>query len=227
MINFAIILAGGKSKRMKRIEKIFFKIKGKPLIWYTLKIFENHPQIHKIVLVSRKSNFNKVFNLIKKYKIHKIAKVVKEGRTRQDSAFNGLKYLEELGAKPKDLVLFHNGCNPLVSALEISKVIRAAKIYGAALVGQPCKDTLKRVNKNRLVSATIDRSNIYLAQTPQVIEYSLAKKGFKKAFSKNFQGTDDISLIERLGKKIKMVPCSYQNLKVTIKEDLEIIKDLL
>lgn len=223
-MNIAIILAAGNSKRMIGIDKIFFKIKRKPLIFYTIRVFEKHPEIKKIVLVVKRSDFKKFFSLIRNYKIKKVLTIIEGGKERQDSAFNGLKILEKFGAKAGDLILFHNGANPLVSQNEISAVIKAARKYQAALLGQPAKDTIKEINKDGILVKTIDRKKIFLAQTPQVIEYNLAKLAFEKASKENFRGTDDVSLVERLGRKVKTVPCSSKNLKVTTREDLEIVK---
>ncbi|MFC1629721.1 2-C-methyl-D-erythritol 4-phosphate cytidylyltransferase [Patescibacteria group bacterium] len=223
-MNVAIILAGGKSKRMKKIDKIFHKIKGNPLIFYTIKVFETHPKINEIVVVIKKGSFEKLDSLIKKYKFKKIIKIVKGGKTRQESAFNGLKSLNN---KKGDLILFHNGANPLISQKEISDVIGAAKKYGAALVGQMAKDTIKEVDKKSFIVRTIDRKKISLAQTPQVIEYDLAKKVFGKAQRERFEGTDDVSLVERIGGKVKIVPCSYKNIKVTTQDDLILVKSFL
>ncbi|MDI6603110.1 MAG: 2-C-methyl-D-erythritol 4-phosphate cytidylyltransferase [Patescibacteria group bacterium] len=226
-MNIAIILASGSSKRMKGIDKLFFKIKKKPLIFYTLLAFEKHPQIKKIVLVAKKSNFEKLANLIKKYKLSKVVQITEGGKERQDSAFNGLQTVGKLGAKAKDIILFHNGANPLVSKQEISNCLSAVKKYGAALVGQLARDTVKTINRKGEVLKTLDRRKIFLAQTPQAIEYELAQTVFSKAFKENFKGTDDVSLVERFGKKVKIVPCSYKNIKVTTKDDLQIIKTFL
>jgi len=108
-----------------------------------------------------------------------------------------------------------------------AETIKAAKKYKAALVGQPARDTIKEITKNRFITKTINRKKIFLAQTPQVIEYNLAKKAFEKAQQEKFEGTDDVSLVERLGKKVKAISCSYKNIKVTTKEDLKIIETLL
>lgn len=226
-MNVAIILAAGDSERTKGINKIFYKIKGKPLIFYTISVLEKHPQIKKIILVTKKGDFKKFFSLIKKYKFKKVTAVIEGGKERQDSAFNGLRTVERLKARPGDLILFHNGANPLVSQEEIGKVIKAAKKYKAALVGQPAKDTIKEINKNGFLVRTIDRKKIFLAQTPQVIEYNLAKKAFERALEKKFKETDDVSLVERLGEKVKIVPCSYKNIKITTKNDLKIIEAFL
>jgi len=226
-MNVAIILAAGDSERTKGINKIFYKIKGKPLIFYTISVLEKHLQIKKIILVTKKGDFKKFFSLIKKYKFKKVTAVIEGGKERQDSAFNGLRTVERLKARPGDLILFHNGANPLVSQEEIGKVIKAAKKYKAALVGQPAKDTIKEINKNGFLVRTIDRKKIFLAQTPQVIEYNLAKKAFERALEKKFKETDDVSLVERLGEKVKIVPCSYKNIKITTKNDLKIIEAFL
>lgn len=219
-MNFAVILAAGSSKRMRGIDKIFYQVKKKPLIFYTILTFEKHPKIRKIILVARKKNFKKFLLLIKKYRFKKIESIIEGGQKRQDSAFKGLKVVKNLGAQLGDLILFHNGANPFVSRKEISEVLIVAKRYGAALVGQPAKDTIKEADKGGRILRTINRKNIYLAQTPQVIEYKLAEKAFSEALKEDFYGTDEVSLVERLRKQVRVVPCSYKNIKVTTKEDL-------
>jgi len=222
-MNYAIILAAGQSQRMEGINKIFYKIKGKPLIFYTLFAFEKHPKIDRIIIVTREADFKKSHLLFKRYKFKKIAKLVEGENERQNSAFNGLKTAEILGAKSRDLILFHNGCNPLISQKEITEVIEAAKKHKAALVGQPARDTIKEIAKDKFVVKTIDRNKIFLAQTPQVIEFNLAKKAFEKAERDKFKATDDVSLVERLGKKVKIVPTSFKNIKITYPEDLKLL----
>jgi len=224
-VNVAIILAAGSSKRMRGVNKLFFKIKGKPLIVYTIQAFEKHPQIQKIILVTKKENFKKLTGLIKKYNLDKISQMTEGGKERQESALNGLKAAEKLGVKPRDLILFHDGGRPFVTEWEITKGLQASQKYGAALVGQLSRDTVKTINEKGEVLKTLDRRKIFLAQTPQIIEYSLAKKAFEKALQENFQGTDDVSLVERLGKKVKAVPGDPRNIKITYPEDLiKIIK---
>jgi len=226
-MNWAIILTAGQSRRMKGINKIFYKIKGKPLIFYTISAFEKHPKIDRIILVGREADFKKFPFFIKKYKFQKIAKLVKGGNERQDSAFEGLKTAGILGTKSGDLILFHNGCNPLISQKEISEVIKAAKKYKAALIGQPARDTIKEITQDKFITKTIDRNKIFLAQTPQVIEYNLAKKAFEKADQENFRATDDISLVERLGKRVKVIPGSFRNIKITYPEDLQFVNSYI
>jgi len=226
-MNIAIILAAGIGKRMKGQDKILFKIKGRPLFFYTAKIFEDHPKIDKIIFVTRKIYFKNIFSAVKHYKLNKIARVVEGGKERQDSAFLGLATAGKIGAKSGDLILFHNVANPMVLPEEISEVLAAARKYKAALLCQPAKDTIKEVDKNGFLVRTLDRKKIFLAQVPQVIEYSLAKTVFETAKKDEFYGTDDVSLVERLGKKVKIVACSYKNIKITTRDDLKIIASFI
>jgi len=226
-MNFAIILAAGDSKRISGTNKLFFKIKGKPLIFYTLHQITKHSQIQKIILVAKKENFPRLSFLIKKYKLKKISMIVEGGRKRQDSVFNGLKAVQQLKAKQKDLVLIHNGANPLVSSKEITQTIKAGKKYKAALVATSAKDTIKKVDRNGFVVKTLDRRRIFLAQTPQVIEYQLAKKVFDKAKKQKFYSTDDVSLVEKSGIKPKIIQANPKNIKITYPEDLKFIKNQL
>lgn len=224
-MNIAIILAAGQSKRMKGINKLLFRIRGKPLIFYTLWAFEKHRQIDKIILVARK---NESFSsLIKKYKFKKVARVIVGGKERQDSARAGLRVVTKMGGKKNDILLFHNAANPLVSKKDVTETIKAAKKYKAAVVGQMAKDTVKKISKQGFVTKTLDRRNIFLAQTPQAIEYVLAQKAFTRAQRQGYKGTDDVCLVEKLGKPIKIVISSSKNVKITTREDLKTLSTLL
>jgi 2-C-methyl-D-erythritol 4-phosphate cytidylyltransferase len=226
-MNIAIILAGGQGKRMKGTDKVLFKIKGTPLFCHTLLVFEKHPLIDKIIFVARKNYFKDIVLAQKKYRLSKVVKITEGGKERQDSAFSGLMSAEEIGAKGGDLILFHNAANPLVLPAEISQLIVAAKKYQAALLGMPAKDTIKEIDGGGFIKKTLARKQIFLAQVPQAIEYDLAKEAFGKAAKDKFYGTDDVSLVERLGKKVKTVPCSYKNIKITTPDDLKVIEAFL
>ena len=225
--NIAILLAAGGSTRIRPINKMFYRIKGRPLLLYTILVLEKHPEIQKIILVARESDFPKIISLVKKYNLKKLAIIIEGGKKRQDSAFNGLKAATKIGAKKGDLILFHNGANPLVSSEEISEIIRITKKHKAALIGHFARDTVKETDNRGFVSRTIDRKKIFLAQTPQVIEYNLAKRAFEKAKKDKFYGTDDVSLVERMGLKVKVVPGGLHNIKVTFAADLDFVKFLL
>jgi 2-C-methyl-D-erythritol 4-phosphate cytidylyltransferase len=231
-MQIAIILAAGNSQRMRsfsghQINKIFYPIFGRPLIYYTILPFEKSKKIQKIIVVTKEEYFSKFLSLISKYRFKKIVALVKGGKERQISAFLGLNFLEKVGAQKGDLVLFHNGANPLVTKNEIEEIIAAGKKYKCALLAQMAKDTIKKVSKEGFVLKTLNRKEIFLAQTPQVIEYELAKKAFEKAKRDKFLGTDDVSLVERLGFKPKVLITSFKNIKVTYPEDLKVVKSFL
>lgn len=228
-MNIAIILASGVGKRMKAGKnKTLLELDNKPLIYYAIKNFEKSKLISKIVLVVREGE-EKYFNdIVKKYNFKKIIAVISGGEERQYSAHNGIKFIEDkFGKFKKMIVLFHNGANPFVSQNEIKNVVTEALKYGAAAVAHKTKDTIRRVNDANLSSGVIEREGLWNMQTPQAIEFSLAKRAFKKAQEDNFLGTDDVSLVERLGKKVKIIEASENNFKITTPLDLELARIVL
>ena len=224
-MNFAIIVAAGKSKRMgKDTNKVFLPLLGKPMIYHAIKNFQNCNLIDEIAVVTQKDDFEKINQIKSQYNFNKIKKIVAGGRERQDSVCNGLMSIGQ--AKKDDIVVVHNGSNPLVKEKEIIECLNSAKKFEAAACGFPLRDTIKRVSSN-FVEKTIDRANIYQIQTPQAIKYGLLVEAFKNAKNKKLKATDDVSLIEALGKKVKIVPCSYENIKITTIDDLRIAEAIL
>ena len=205
--------------------KTLLMLGTKPLIWYAIESFQKAKIINKIVLVVKEGE-EKIFEkIVKQYDFKKVVAVISGGRERQDSAYNGLQLVREKFGKFKNMmVLFHNGANPFVGQGEIMEVIANAEKVGAAVVAHKTKDTIRNVAQNRLSLGVIDRSSLWNMQTPQVIKFPLAMKAFFQAKQDNFLGTDDVSLVERLGKKVKIVEASENNFKVTTPLDLELAK---
>ena len=217
-MNFAIVVAGGKGKRMhKRINKLFLLLGKEPIIYHTLNAFQNCKGINKIILVIRPEDRNKFESIVKTNKFDKVVTIVDGGVERQDSVYNGIKAIEN--AKDDDVILIHNAVNPFVDEAIINNCISATKKYGAAAVGFPAKDTIKVVDEG-FVKQTIDRKLLWQVQTPQAMKYFLAKRAFQRAYADKFYGTDDVSLVERLGGSVKMVYCSRENIKITDPYDL-------
>jgi 2-C-methyl-D-erythritol 4-phosphate cytidylyltransferase/2-C-methyl-D-erythritol 2,4-cyclodiphosphate synthase len=217
-MNYAIIVAGGKGKRMhKRINKLFLLLNKEPIIFHTLNTFQNCKNIDKIILVIRPEDKNKFQSIIKSNKFNKVEKVVDGGIERQDSVYNGIKAIDK--ASNEDIILIHNAVNPFVDEATINNCISATKKYGAAVVGFPAKDTIKVVDDG-FVRQTIDRKLLWQVQTPQAMKYFLAKKAFERAYKERFYGTDDVSLVERLGGSVKIVYCPRENIKITDPYDL-------
>lgn len=226
-MNWLIIVAGGSGERMNlSFNKIFASLSNFPLLFWTLKIFEKNKTIDKIVISAREKDIKKISEVIKKYKFKKITDIIKSTSSRQDSTFAVLKTLRSKIAK-NDLIGVHNAVNPFVTQAEIEEVYLNAKKYGAALLAYPAKDTVKISNTAGLVEKTPLRQKCWYAQTPQVAKFANLWKAFLDADKKHFAGTDDTQLLERIGIKSKIVPCSYQNIKITFSQDLLLAKQIL
>jgi len=218
----AILGAGGKGKRMGAGKnKCLMELLGKPIISWTALVFERCAEIGKIIVVCGEGEEEEFKTELGKEGITKLVSITQGGNERQDSMWNGLREAGKAGAKKGDLILFHNGANPLVLQEEILEGMKAAKEFGASVLAQPCKDTIKTVNeKTLLVKKTLNRKELWAMQTPQIIEYELAMKAFGKAMEEKFYGTDDVQLVERYGGKVKIVQCGYENIRLVTPDDI-------
>ena len=206
-MNFAIIVAAGRGKRMNsKGNKVFLQLLGKPMIYYALEAFNGCNSIDEIIVVAKKTDFKKINEIKNQYDFNKIKNIIEGGKERQDSVFNGLASIKT--AKKDDTIIVHNGSNPLVKENEITECIDAAKRFGAAVCCFPLKDTIKKI-KNDFVEKTIDRNDVYQMQTPQAIQYSLFVAGFNNARKNKLKIPDEVAVVELLGKKVKIVQCSY------------------
>ncbi|KKR59840.1 MAG: 2-C-methyl-D-erythritol 4-phosphate cytidylyltransferase [Candidatus Curtissbacteria bacterium GW2011_GWA1_40_47] len=156
----------------------------------------------------------------------KVKDVVDAKDSRQNSTFEVLKLLKTR-MKNNDLVGIHNAVNPFVTQDEIGKVYGAAKKWGASLLAYPAKDTVKIVGKDEFVAETPLREKCWYAQTPQVSTFKNLWKAHARAAGQNFVGTDDAQLLERIGVKVRIVPCSLQNFKITFPQDLLIAEQIV
>ena len=223
-MNGVVIVAAGTGSRMNMgINKQFIKLEGKEIIAYTIEKFYNNSNIEDIVVVvieDESEFFNK--DILDKYNFNnvKIAYGLKE---RQDSVYNGLKLLDE----KCDVVLIHDGARPFVSDKIIDKSIEEAKEHKAIVVGVPVKDTIKVIDNDKNIVDTPNRSVLWAVQTPQTFDYNILIDAYKDAFKNKFYGTDDAMLVERIGYKVKMLEGSYNNIKITTQEDLNIGSQIL
>lgn len=222
-MNSVIIVAAGSGKRMNLgINKQFIKLKDKEIIAYTIEAFLNNKNIDEIIVCIKKEEedfFKK--NIINKYNFKNI-KIAYGGKERQDSINNGLKKLN----KDCSVVLVHDGARPFVSNEIIDESINAVKARKAVVVGVPVKDTIKFV-EDGVVKETPKRSMLWSAQTPQSFEYDLITKAYEEAYKNDYYGTDDSMLVEKIGQEVHMIMGSYDNIKITSIEDLEIAKEIL
>ena len=214
----AVVPAGGTGTRMGgTVPKQFLELDGKPILYYTLKTLQDCGIISELILVVPEKEYdNACTDWLGKPEI--VTKVVVGGEKRQDSVYNGFCEL----SPQTEIVLVHDGVRPFLSHQMIQESVDAAREYGAAITAIPVNDTIKKVDDSGLVSKTVDREGLWRVQTPQVFRYELLEEAFKKANSEKFYGTDEGTLIEHLGKPVKVVEGSEQNIKITRPEDLRL-----
>ncbi len=221
---YAIIPAAGKGIRMGYpYNKVFIELKGKPIIAHTLAAFEENDIIEGVVLVTYADDIKRMVDIVREYGFSKVINVVRGGDTRQESVSNGMDFLFERDIDNDDVVCIHNGANPAVSQEDINKAIDAALVHGASVVAHPVKDTVKIVDNDGMVKQTLDRTALWAMQTPQCMRCDVARAVYTDPDLLREACTDDVHLAEKAGFKVKVLRSSPQNIKVTIKEDLDLI----
>lgn len=220
-----IVAAAGMSNRMgSKINKQFIDIDNKPVLAHTLKKFEESSYVDEIILISKEEEVEYCRKeIVKKYGFKKIKKIIKGGKERQDSIYNGILALNERC----DIVLTHDGARPFVRKENIEDGIEGVLEHGACVIGVPVKDTIKVIDEEENIHHTPKRSMLWAAQTPQCFWRSLLQKGYEYAIGEGIVGTDDSSLVEKAGYNVRMIRGNYDNIKITTPEDLIIAESLL
>ena len=218
----AIIPAAGRGKRIgASVPKQFLEIQGKPLLHHTLTVFASCKLIDYVVLVMPRADVDEMGeDWLNKYEI--VREVVVGGEQRQDSVYNGFNSLEE----GTDIVVVHDGVRPFTTPQMITATVEAAQQHGAAITAIPVSDTVKQA-ADGFVKQTVSRDGLWRVQTPQAFQCGLLQQAFKKAKKDSYYGTDEGSLVEYLGERVKIVPGSELNIKITRKEDLVLGESLL
>jgi len=227
-MNIAIILASGMGKRMRADKnKVFLALGGKPLIFYTINNFEQSFDIDEIVIVAKEDEIEDMREIVDAFGFKKVSHIIAGGKERQNSGHNGVRCVYENVVGGDVVVLFHNGASPFVSSEEIKCVADEARDGGAAVVAHKTKDTIRKVDDDNVSKGVIDRSELWNMQTPQAIQLELALEAFDNADKKEFLGTDDVSLVEELGRDVIIVEASDNNFKVTTPIDLALAEVIL
>jgi 2-C-methyl-D-erythritol 4-phosphate cytidylyltransferase len=223
-----IIPAAGLGTRMagaatgKTPAKQFTEINGIPILIYTLRKFVAAPGVSEIVIALRKSEAENFAPRLAEENFARPVRIVEGGEHRQESVANAL---QAISAAPGDLVLVHDGVRPFVDQETIQHVIDAAAKHGAAIAAVPAVDTIKQVDRTAdgaVVNATIPREHIVLVQTPQGFRFEILQRAFDEAQRDGFTGTDEASLLERMGHPVTVVMGSPRNIKITTPSDLEL-----
>lgn len=217
----AIVLAAGQGKRMgTKVQKQYLEISGKPVLFYSLDVFQKSDIIDDIILVVGENQEDYCQKeIVEKFHITKVRKIVVGGSERYYSVWNGLQAISEDG-----YVFIHDGARPFVTEQILLRAYDAVQEEKACVVGMPVKDTIKIADDNNYAKETPNRNYVWMVQTPQVFETSLVKKAYSLLVEQEIiKVTDDAMVVEEmLNMNVKLVEGSYENIKITTPEDLKI-----
>lgn len=224
-MNIALIMAAGNGSRMGvDTPKQFLEVSGEPLMWHTLKAFNDNKSIDAIYIVTNRSYFNKVNELSAEFE--KVIDLIEGGATRQESVNNGLNYLKKNGMIDDDIVLIHDAARPLVSDEIITNNVMECEKYDAVVTSVSASDSIVRSTDSETISQSENRKEIYQNQTPQTFKLGLILDAYKKFSGELAKYTDDGQIVFAYGKKIHLVNGSKLNFKVTTMEDLKMVEAL-
>ena len=222
----ALIPAAGSGKRMQAgINKQYLQIGGMPIVGRTIAVFEEMPFVDDIYVITPEQEipFCRI-EVVERYGFSKVRAIVPGGKERQNSVLNGLRAID--GTEENAVILIHDGVRPFISRHILEHAVATAREYDGALVAVPVKDTVKVV-RDGIVRDTPQRETIWLAQTPQAFRYGVIRAAHEMADAEGFLGTDDASLVERMGSEVHIVLGDYRNIKITTPEDLVLAEAFL
>ena len=211
----AVIVAAGSARRMEGIDKVLAPLGELPVLVHTIYSFQDCPRFDEIVVVTREDLLVEVSRICKDFQLDKVSKVVVGGRERTDSVLAGLREVRP----DADLIAIHDGARPLAPQQVLEEVVERAAETGAAAPAIPVTDTVKRA-RERLIEETVDRSELWTVQTPQVFEAGLIRAAVEKAAVDGESLTDECGAVERLGMKVSLTAGSKENIKITTPFDL-------
>lgn len=227
----AIVLAGGRGLRMGgRTPKQYMDIKGKPMLYYSLAAFEESFVDNVILVCNEGEEDHCRKEIVIKYGLNKVNKIVPGGKERFDSVYNGI-----MASSGCDYIYIHDGARPLVSQYILDRCQHYVEKYRAAVAAHPARNTIKIADENRFISSTPDRDKVWIMETPQVFEYGLARSAYEKLMaSRNrlkeagVNVTDDTMVVKMFEDVDSyLVEDPYCNIKVTKPEDLTIAEALM
>lgn len=236
--NTAIVLAAGSGKRMNSaVAKQYLMLKGRPVIWYALKTFEESMAVDNVILVVGSDEVEYCSkHIVEEYGFNKVRAVIEGGAERYLSVWEGLKWIAKHSEEDGQGIIFiHDGARPFVNEQIIQDTYSAAKEYAACVAAMPVKDTIKIVDEEGFAIQTPNRKTVWMVQTPQVFDRSLITEAYRNLVEqlddlrkKGIEITDDAMVVETMmDRKVKLVPASYENIKITTPEDMKIAECLL
>lgn len=219
----AIIVAAGSSRRMG-FDKIFAPLNGKPVLYYSLAAFQECPEVDEILVVTRNELMAEVEQLAKNEGISKFRLAVAGGAERHLSVWNGLKATESRRAQ---YVAIHDAARPLVTPKIIADCLALAREHGAACCASPIPDTVKRASYELMVTDSVDRQGLWAMQTPQIFSATLIVQAYASLIAHNELVTDEVSAVQKLGKRVALLPNDDYNFKLTLARDIPLAEQVL
>lgn len=204
--------------------KQYLEIAGLPILCHTLRAIDSCDSIDEIILVIPAKDIGYCPDkIVNRANISKKISIITGGAERRDSVYNGILAVTDSNG----LVLIHDGVRPFIRPEQIDACISAAENFGASILGVRVHDTIKNVTASGFIDKTLPRDTVWLAQTPQVFKYSIIKDAFEHAIKSNYSGTDDASLVEKMGQRIKIIEGSRLNIKITTQEDIQLAQAII
>ena len=219
----AIIVAAGSSRRMG-FDKLFAPLAGHPVLWHSLRAFNETKEVGEIIVVAKDDRMDEVEALVASSKFKKVSKVIGGGTERHISVWNGLQAVQSRGS---EFIAIHDGARPLTTPHLIRACLEQARIHGAACCASPIPDTVKRASIEQMVEASIERTGLWAMQTPQVFSSSLILQAYAQIIARHEMVTDEVSAVQKLGKKIALLKNEDWNFKITFPHDLELAEHVL
>ena len=220
----AIVVAAGKSERMgEGVDKAFLSLGSRPVLAYVLRTMEKCLDVDEVILVVRKDKLIAAQGLVQMFGCKKVAKIVAGGNTRQASVTAGLEACD----LEATVICVHDGARPCTTSELISETVRSAKAKGSGVAAVKITDTVKCVEKNQVVSETIDRDKLWAVQTPQSFKTSIIRRAFDKANADGGKYTDEASAVEALGEPVHLIATPFHNIKITTPDDMQTASRLL
>jgi 2-C-methyl-D-erythritol 4-phosphate cytidylyltransferase len=230
---FVILPAAGLGTRMAAgnatpgAPKQFLELRGTPILIHTLRAFTQLPSVAAVYIAVRKPEISRLKALLEAHAVGGQVHIIEGGDTRQSSVGHALAAVE---GDDEDIVLVHDAVRPLIPAAVIARTIEAVEEHGAAIVAVPAVDTIKQVERTAhgaIITSTIPREYVVLAQTPQGFRLGLLRRAYAEAAADGFVGTDESSIVERAGLQVAVVPGTIENLKITQQGDLDLAEYFL
>ncbi|MFX3674683.1 MAG: 2-C-methyl-D-erythritol 4-phosphate cytidylyltransferase [Paenisporosarcina sp.] len=222
-MEYVVVLpAAGSGKRMGAGQnKLFLKLRNIPILIHTLRVFEQDSNCTEIWLAVKPDERETIQHMLEEFNITKVKGMPDGGAERQHSVFACVQ--ASAGA---DLILVHDAARPFIEPRVILELTKRAAKTGAAIAGVKAKDTMKKV-QNGVIEVTLNREELWMIQTPQAFRYDILANAEKQAEQDQFLGTDESMLVERLGLPVHVVESTYDNVKITTREDLLIGEAIL